>query len=567
MKKILRKALLIFCAVAFCGIMSSCSFLLSALLEGGTGTTTSNGKDTTIKTSNYKGQASKTWQVTDDGTVYFVKYNTSSTTVQGQYTGYVSATKAKAAEVDEAEEVEQIRPSLLRDPEALYNDNEAINRMNEELAALSNNLARERGAVVNVEDAVRSSAASVGSTRNFNLLDKTQTKTTSYKATCKAVGSHCNVWYVDNANSGLTKLVNEKDMDFSSLATKFDQIYEKEIGIMGTNKYTSHEQRYVAASDKIQIVVCDCMCDAEKNQASGTFGYQSMADLYTNTYLQTLPSSYGWSKIKSNEDHIIYLDSLFFSYKGKTTGKTTYNPKGYDAQDYIYSTISHEFNHLLNNVQKYIINNSGTMETWFTEMLSLISEDMFMDYLGIEAIASARGRLNYFDEGYNYGFTVWGKNDDVYYSYANAFAYGAYLCRNYGGEKLIKEIATNSKVNGEAITAALNKCGYTSITFEDTLKEFAWVLINTKTTGITLNKSGTTLTSGIKLSPINLVYSETFGSTVEKYEPKIYAKDTVNDIYPNGFTIHKVGTKLKSFTYYAGINAGKNSITFDVIYN
>ncbi len=564
MKKILRRAALSFCAIALCGIMSSCSFILSAILDGGTGTTTTskNGKETTITSTGYKGQTAKTWTVTEDGTVYFVKYNTSDTTVKAQNTGYVATTKAsKDAEVIEGDD-EIFSSGITRDPDALYNDNEAINRFNEKYAALSETFRRERGAAVISENEVNSLQNKVyqkNATETFYLLNKSQTETKPFKGTCEAVGSHCYVWYVDNANTGLTKLVDKKDLDFTSLASKFDQIYEKETSIMGTNKYSTYESIYVPASDKVHIVVCDCMCDAEKNQSSGTFGYQAMTDLYTNTALSS-------SKIKSNEAHIIYLDSLFYSYKGKTTGKTTYNSKAYDAQDYIFSTISHEFNHLLNNIQKYIINKSDAMETWFTEMLSLISEDMFMDYLGIEDIASARGRLNYFDEGYNYGFTVWGKGDDVFYSYANAFAYGAYLCRNYGGEKLIKEIATNDKVNGDAITAALKKCGY-SKTFEDTLKEFSWVLINTSSSGITLNKSGTTITSGIKLTPINLVYSEQFGSTVEKYQPKIYAKDTGNDIYPNGFTIHKVGTKLKSFTYYAGINTGKNSITFDVIYN
>lgn len=564
MKKILRRAALNFCAIALCGILSGCQFLSQLLLQDYNLNTT----DTTINTSLYKGEKSKTLTITDEGTVYFVKYNNSKTTVSGKYTGYVSNSRA-----EEVLENEEIKNSIERDPESLYNDNELINQMNAQLIALTNQISKERGAIVNVEDAVRNSTASVGNTRTFNLLIYEYNKITGalkdqytkpFTGTCKAVGKHCNVWFVDN-----TKYCKASDLDFSSLATKFDQIYEKETSIMGNTEYSTHPENYIAACDKVQIVLCDCLGDAYEKQVSGTFGYQSIADLYTKKYIQSLPETWGWSKIVSNEDYIIYLDSLFYSYKGKTTGKTASNPGGYDAQDYIFSTIPHEFNHLLNNIQKYIKNDiKDGMETWFTEMLSLITEDLFMENLGISEIASARGRLSIFDESYNYGFTNWGTGDDVYYSYANVFAYGAYLCRNYGGEKLIKQIAQNNYVNGDAITKALQSCGY-SKTFEETLKEFAWVLINTTSKGITLNKSGTTTTSGLKLSPIDLIITDkdSNGRVINTYKPKIYTKDTINDIYPNAFTIHKIGTNLKSITYYSAISTGKNNIDYYVLCN
>ena len=205
------------------------------------------------------------------------------------------------------------------------------------------------------------------------------------------------------------------------------------------------------------------------------------------------------------------------------------------------------------------------MATWYTEMLSLVTEDLFMEFLEIDEEQSARGRLPYFDNYYNYGFTTWLQGNDVFISYANAFAYGAFLCRNYGGENLIRQIATNNAVNEESITKALAACGY-NVTFEDTVKDFANVVINTSENGTTLNKSGSISTSNLSLTRINLNFSmkDNDGKTVY-YKPKIYEKDAMPDLYPTGFSVHKVGTNLKSFTYYKPIRDGKNSIVSDVI--
>ena len=37
------------------------------------------------------------------------------------------------------------------------------------------------------------------------------------------------------------------------------------------------------------------------------------------------------------------------------------------------------------------------------------------------------------------------------------------------------------------------------------------------------------------------------------------------DIYPTGFSVHKVGVNLKSFTYYAPIKEGKTKIETETI--
>ncbi|MBR3646245.1 MAG: hypothetical protein IKN54_07475 [Lachnospiraceae bacterium] len=563
MKKLLKLLAIGLFTVGVFTTFTGCLQLISSLLGN-----VSNNKY-------YEKEKEQTYTVKDTGTVYFVKYNTSDDiAVKGAYTGYITGTKSRNEETDETEEIDKSEESIIssfsKAPDGLYNDNELINQMNAKFASFMNKPSSERSAYVPAKPVVNNSYTRLGDTRSFYLLKYTynssgvviKQETVRKQGKCVKVSTHCNVWFVDQ-----TSLVDENDLDFDSLAKKFDSIYEMQTKVFGENTYTTSSDGFIPSSDKIQIVICDCMGDAKKEQSSGTFGYQAFADLLTNEYieyLQTLKDGDNWKGVYSNEDQIIYIDSLFYSYKGK---KTAGNPNGYyNAQDTIFSTIPHEFNHLLNNIQKYIKNDTDEMATWYTEMLSLITEDLFMDSLGINESESARGRLPYFDNYYNYGFTTWLQGNDVFISYANAFAYGAFLCRNYGGEKLIKEIATNDAVNEASITKALAACGYKE-TFEDTVKDFANVIINTSYSGKTLNKSGSTTTGGLSLSAIdlNIDLKDSTGKVVKSYSPKIYAKDDMPNLYPTGFSVHKVGTNLKSFTYFKAIKDGKNCIESDVI--
>ena len=88
-------------------------------------------------------------------------------------------------------------------------------------------------------------------------------------------------------------------------------------------------------------------------------------------------------------------------------------------------------------------------------------------------------RFERFASGYyQSGLVDWldGDNDKLRYSYAGAYAFGAYLARNYGGASLIKEIATNEYVDQESITAALQACNYDE-TFETVFAKYMQALL------------------------------------------------------------------------------------------
>lgn len=318
----------------------------------------------------------------------------------------------------------------------------------------------------------------------------------------KYISKHAYIYYLPNISWHKNEDGEEdlgidyfSDEEFEKLGKKFDDIYEAEINLLGSNEitFTKLKSRIIETSPKITILVNDIYCDSKENQTGGTFGYFSPNDLYMNT-----ADMYDYNVndiVNSNQCEIIYLDSVLYK-KYPTTA---------------ISTLAHEFNHLLNSVNKeinnYHKNSSGVYvtdrcNTWFTEMLSVVSEDiLFKNYLkeGSESCSVYKNRLPYFCGSYNLGFTAWPESESALPYYGNAFAYGTFLMRNYGGVQLLNEIATNPYVNVDAINEALKTLDVKSpfnnmktATFEDTVKDFALSCINydvTLSSGLkTLNK-------------------------------------------------------------------------------
>lgn len=283
----------------------------------------------------------------------------------------------------------------------------------------------------------------------------------------KKVGSHCRIWYLYN-NTNVTNDALTQET-FNKLADTIDSIFVKETQVFGTNAINIDSTAYIKADSntKLDVLVYDLMGDASASQQGGVYGFFRAYDFAINLS----------SSSNSNECEVIHIDSYFLNLDAK------------NQTHKVQSTLIHEFQHLLNLCNKY-----GNYEPWFTEMLSMCAEDVFQNQINITDIESPKGRFNEsFDKPYQ-GFGYWPASTDekVYNAYANAYAFGAYLMRNYGGIKLIHEIATNNYTNKEAITMALQKLGYTE-TFESVFHKFGMVYIFTESHNnskiLSLNKS------------------------------------------------------------------------------
>ena len=296
----------------------------------------------------------------------------------------------------------------------------------------------------------------------------------------KESGKHCNVWCVEKDSAYMMKNPLSSDV-FTQVREKFDEIYPVQIQIFGANKFSDSKwsnllQNY---NGKVNILIYDIANDACESQTGGVYGFFHALDFYTDS-----------KHSNSNKTECINVDSFFFNKD--TEGS--------------FQTLFHEFQHLENFVNKVVLSSNSSVSkvsTWYNEMLSMLSEDIFTDLLGIALENAPANRLNFFNAYYPLGFYQWRSGSDyfpsgdVYISYANSYAFGAYLLRNFGGIELIKEISQNDFVDEESITKALESLGY-DFTFYDVLLNFYQILFENQS--YSLNKEFSDDSFGCKLN-------------------------------------------------------------------
>ena len=362
-------------------------------------------------------------------------------------------------------------------------------------------------------------------------------KYTKRTATLQAVGTNCYIWVLnDNFTKGTASgdfITQEKAI---ALADKFDSIYEPIREVFGTesDEIISTNGFYTISDTKVNIVVYDIEDNYTEDQGSGVAGYFWAKDYYTAT---EEPSNEDDVRPLSNEGKYFYVDSGFLN----------------DYPDMIYSTLAHEFQHMINFGQKTMKSmKTATKQsdivsssTWSNEMMSMVCEDMIQKYLEIELLDSPVYRLLTFATNYyRSGLTDWLQDSNVDYSYAGAYAFGAYLARNYGGKDLIKQIATNQYVDQDAITQALKAIGKNE-SFETVFKKYpqALVLDNAPEGAPSFNKSVQGI-GGDMMPALDLftMVAQDGGGNIYSFKPTLLPPNAGNrvDLRPYGFTLHEV---------------------------
>lgn len=294
----------------------------------------------------------------------------------------------------------------------------------------------------------------------------------------------CNVWFVDNCNFDINTVrekyrnnnlkILKKDTDktlfdntFNNILTKFSDIYDVETELFGNQvpKKSYQEIIKISDKDKINIIVADIYSNPLEENESTTYGYFYSIDYFRkdlkDSYYTNNPSIVQ-NIMKSNEMPCIYIDSFNLINNENSS----------------YSTLAHEFNHLLLFANKSLKLNT-TPSTWYTEMLAMECEDILQNVIfGNTDNYSLGERINYFLPNINYGFYIWQQGDNVLKSYASSFIFGNYLTKNYGLENLLKEIFSNDYTDELSITKALQKVTNSNITFNTVLKDEYQILLN-----------------------------------------------------------------------------------------
>ncbi len=357
-------------------------------------------------------------------------------------------------------------------------------------------------------------------------------------ATLRASKTYCNVWVVDSCFSEETSSGNKVTAAIAEeIASKFDEIYPRVTTVFGTEcdkilnitvdestgKTVSQELVDMGSFEdnetgtKINIVLCDL-------STADYVGYFAPKDYYNYNV------AVGNIADVSNYGKYFYVDT------------TSVNDNIKDA----LLTLAHEFQHMINFNMK-TVQNSATFSTFYDEMCSMACEDMMADYLEADDSVTPRNRLSTFNQNfYMIGTGEWIDTDSLQerYSYASAYAFGAWLARQYGGAKLFKAILSNSHSDMDAVTEAVKSVAGEDYTDEQILERYVQALVFTTSdfTHPTMNQAAKqTLTYGSGDSaysyPMTAINLWNYGGGPSYLKPS----DTTA-VRPYGFTLHKVGT-------------------------
>ena len=223
----------------------------------------------------------------------------------------------------------------------------------------------------------------------------------------------------------------------------------------------------------------------------------------------------------------------------------------------VISTLFHEFQHMINFGNKVIEGGVSDNPSWHNEMLSMLAEDLMAQQLGLDAKENvAANRIPLFNRAYyNSGLTEYLKDTGKsIYSYSTAYAFGAWIAREYGGPAFIENMSKNAKTGMDSITDAICATTGKSVSPLVLYKKFiqACVYRNTfaQTYGYpTLYKSTNSILDGIYagLGCIDIFSSDYkyqyYDRSSDYYTgPCLISYDAAADeLRPHGFTIHYVG--------------------------
>lgn len=385
--------------------------------------------------------------------------------------------------------------------------------------------------------------------------------------TLRAGNSSCLVWVADDCYSAaLSRESKVTTAIAESIADTFAEHCGFEREVFGTessmmiDEYNYANIDMASKSDTgtlVNILLYDIGNDYSSSNASGVIGYFSSKDYYVRR-----PSAEGNEKPLrySNEGKFFYIDAPFCNYDSSATGSFKFGGTGGVSQTVI-STLFHEFQHMINFGNKVIEGGVSDNPSWHNEMLSMLAEDLMAQQLGLDAKENvAANRIPLFNRAYyNSGLTEYLKDTGKsIYSYSTAYAFGAWIAREYGGPDFIENMSKNAKTGMDSITDAIYATTGKSVSPLVLYKKFiqACVYRNTfaQTYGYpTLYKSidSRKFADGISagLGRIDIFSSDYkypyYDRSSDYYTgPCLISYDASGELRPYGFTIHYVGRAI-----------------------
>ncbi|MBQ6029175.1 MAG: hypothetical protein IJL24_06580, partial [Treponema sp.] len=292
--------------------------------------------------------------------------------------------------------------------------------------------------------------------------------------------------FSSNAAAVGSKFINGYELVSHIYGEPSDKLYNTDYSVYGNMAECSK------TGTKINILLFSMLAKHDLN------GYVTLDDFFPKQSINI-----------SNEGRFLYLDSSNIMNDLPTS----------------FTTSLHEFSHYISRTKKYF-EFRKTWTYWYGELLAMQCEDMMQKYLGVDdADVDSPGNMNTTPKGRlaraNGGELFNGSNGDGAPVYSWGFMFGAWLSRNFGGIKFIKELATNNAVDMESIIAAVKTASGKDYDEKTLLRDFAEALIEERS-NFGLNKDGYT-------EPTNPEYSKAYSGGT--YDYKVTAINLWNPFY------------------------------------
>jgi hypothetical protein len=355
----------------------------------------------------------------------------------------------------------------------------------------------------------------------------------SIAATCRKVVSNVvtdqgtrtlNIWVADDCwnagaegtsdTGGKRHGVTQAMVD--ALAGKFllaglgNDIYDWDTTMLGP-EWGTHDfpAQLIGANGEITILLSDI--EADNSDDGGIVGYFDSLNNFTKT-------AFLWSA-DSNERIMFVVDAVMYA-NPNADGTSTSDGTSWATTDYwaeeTFSTLAHEFQHMIQYYQKGILAraenglSAQSAETWINEMCSQLAEDLLSDKLAVVgprgvspldgsagSAGNYHGRIPDFNDSLDLSLQGdFGSADfaTVLSSYSTAYAFGAWLARDYGGAEFLRRVVQSAAVDSKCITDAVAAAADRSIDMASLLERWAVsVLASGKTDmppGYSFNRGG-----------------------------------------------------------------------------
>jgi len=352
------------------------------------------------------------------------------------------------------------------------------------------------------------------------------------------------IWVENDAygkNCSKAKCVNDKMIN--SLANKFlksgsdNDIYDWVTNVFGEEWGSSNSSELIANPNHIDILLTDISNDNETN--GGVIGYFYSKDNFTVSRYKG-----------SNERIMFYVDSVMFA-----NGSDNWNENDFWPQQ-VFSTLAHEFQHMIYFYQKNVKRNVERTEPWINEMLSESTEDLVAVKMSIDGprnVIASRGDAGA-NNNYNGRYPIFNKNnklspiswDNTLANYSTVSSFGTYLMRNYGGAKLLHNIVDNNLKDKEALMYAVHKhVNGKSKTFDDLIHEWGIAVLLSKRDDISSDSGELYNTGDFISSDLNGIHYDLGSINFFNYSPAPTLSTKMGQIAPHSNYYYKVGENLR----------------------